>query len=275
MHEGRQLVHTILPITVDKLFNLLFSESKFLVDFHIARKTTDFTGGEWTVNEDGQKCRIVSLCIALRQPVGPKSSHVTENQSLRDCSKEDQLYSVDITSTNAGIPYADSFYVTMHYCLSRTVDDHTVFSVHAQIKYKKSVWGVVKGFIEKNTWAGLEEFYSALLRALQNDYCIPPAKAKARSRKNRGSLQRGVQPPGEEPPRSKANPITSIKNIPPSKLPSIEPPKKKNKYEKMSLFVIFLLLTLFIVNVILYFKLSALEVKTNENERIPNFAALT
>lgn len=64
--------------------------------------------------------------------------------------------------------------------LFRTVDDHTMFSVHAQVKYKKSVWGVVKGFIEKNTWAGLEDFYTALLRALQSEYCIPPAKAKGR-----------------------------------------------------------------------------------------------
>lgn len=55
-----------------------------------------------------------------------------------------------------------------------------MFSVHAQIKYKKSVWGVVKGFIEKNTWAGLEDFYTALLRALQSEYCIPPAKSKGR-----------------------------------------------------------------------------------------------
>lgn len=55
-----------------------------------------------------------------------------------------------------------------------------MFSVHAQVKYKKSVWGVVKGFIEKNTWAGLEDFYTALLRALQSEYCIPPAKAKGR-----------------------------------------------------------------------------------------------
>lgn len=70
--------------------------------------------------------------------------------------------------------------------MCRTVDDHTMFSVHAQVKYKKSVWGVVKGFIEKNTWAGLEDFYTALLRALQSEYCIPPAKAKGR-RPRRGT----------------------------------------------------------------------------------------
>lgn len=38
---------------------------------------------------------------------------------MRDCSDPSQLYSIDITSSNAGIPYADSFYVFMHYCLVR------------------------------------------------------------------------------------------------------------------------------------------------------------
>lgn len=70
---------------------------------------------------------------------------------------------------------------------SRTVDDHTMFSVHTSIQYKKSVWGVVKGFIEKNTWNGLEDFYTALVRALQTEYGIPPAKAKSR-RARRGAL---------------------------------------------------------------------------------------
>lgn len=63
-----------------------------------------------------------------------------------------------------------------------------MLSVYAQIKYVKSVWGVVKGFIEKNIWCGLEDFYKALLNALQSEYCLPPAKSK--SRKNK----RGAQP---------------------------------------------------------------------------------
>lgn len=74
---------------------------------------------------------------------------------------------------------------------SRTVDDHTMFSVHTQIQYKKSVWGVVKGFIEKNTWNGLEDFYTALVRALQTEYGIPPAKAKSR-RARRGTNDNSI-----------------------------------------------------------------------------------
>lgn len=226
MHEGRQVVHTILPINVDNLMNLLFSKSKFFAEFHKMRKTTNMVYRDW-VTEDGLKTRTMNFTVAVTQAVGPKTSNVsgvrielaqkwnhfsllldgqvTEFQTMRECSLPGQLYSIDITSVNAGVPYADSFQVLFHYCLvrwvseigwgidhifyvrnplnSRTVDDHTMLSVYAQIKYVKSVWGVVKGFIEKNIWCGLEDFFKALLNALQSEYCIPPAKSKSRRSK--------------------------------------------------------------------------------------------
>ncbi|XP_016964551.1 protein Aster-B isoform X10 [Drosophila biarmipes] len=185
-HEGRQIVHTILPINVDTLFNLLFSKSKFITDFHAMRKSTDLMLGEWTKNEEGLQVRTVNVTVQLAASVGPKTSKVTEYQTQRECSKPGELYSIDVNSVNAGIPYADSFSVLIHFCLARTVDDHTMLSIHTQIKYKKSIWGVVKGFIEKNTWAGLEDFFGAQLHALQSETCIPPAKGKGR-RPRRGT----------------------------------------------------------------------------------------
>ncbi|XP_062143229.1 protein Aster-B isoform X2 [Drosophila sulfurigaster albostrigata] len=185
-HEGRQIVHAILPIRVDTLFNFLFSKSKFLTDFHEMRKSTDLIMGEWQKNEEGQNVRLVNVTVQLAASVGPKTSKVTEYQTMRECSKPGELYSIDVNSVNAGIPYADSFSVLIHFCLARTVDDHTMLSIHAQIKYKKSIWGVVKGFIEKNTWAGIEDFFCAQLSALQSETCIPPAKGKGR-RPRRGT----------------------------------------------------------------------------------------
>jgi hypothetical protein len=76
LHEGRQLVHTVLPIHIDTLFKLLFSTSKFYTDFHDSRKTTDIVQGEWLTNEEGVKQRICSLTIAITQTVGPKSAQV-------------------------------------------------------------------------------------------------------------------------------------------------------------------------------------------------------
>nr|NP_608770.4 GRAM domain containing 1B, isoform H [Drosophila melanogaster]AAF51119.5 GRAM domain containing 1B, isoform H [Drosophila melanogaster] len=190
-HEGRQIVHTILPINVDTLFNLLFSKSKFITDFHAMRKSTDLVLGEWTKNEEGLQVRTVNVTVQLAASVGPKTSKVTEYQTQRECSKPGELYSIDVNSVNAGIPYAESFSVLIHFCLARTVDDHTMLSIHTQIKYKKSIWGVVKGFIEKNTWAGLEDFFGAQLHALQSETCIPPAKGKGR-RPRRGMNQQSA-----------------------------------------------------------------------------------
>ncbi|KAH8250925.1 hypothetical protein KR038_007682, partial [Drosophila bunnanda] len=190
-HEGRQIVHTILPISVDTLFNLLFSKSKFITDFHAMRKSTDLIMGEWSKNDEGLNVRTVNVTVQLAASVGPKTSKVTEYQTMRECSKPGELYSIDVNSVNAGIPYADSFSVLIHFCLARTVDDHTMLSIHTQIKYKKSIWGVVKGFIEKNTWAGLEDFFGAQLHALQSETCIPPAKGKGR-RPRRGINQQSA-----------------------------------------------------------------------------------
>lgn len=77
MHEGRQLVHTILPINVDNLLTLLFSKSKFFAEFHNMRKTTNMVLREWVDGDDGTKKRTINFTVAVTQPVGPKSSNVS------------------------------------------------------------------------------------------------------------------------------------------------------------------------------------------------------
>lgn len=174
-----------------------------------------------------------------------------------------------MSSVNAGIPYADSFYISVHFCLSRTNDDHTVFSVHAQIKYKKSVWGVVKGFIEKNTWAGLEDFYSALIHALQSEYCIPPAKG----RRPRKITQQQKSVVGSTVDKIiTQNKTNSIKTsaVLSNKNEILTKPKLKS--DSLSWFVIILLIALIVINVILYIKLWNLEEKSDRD--FPDFSVL-
>ncbi|XP_070502553.1 protein Aster-B-like isoform X2 [Chironomus tepperi] len=265
IHEGRQLVHTILPLNIETVFNLLFDKSKFFSEFHKMRRTTNLVQGEWEDQEDGSKKRIQTLTVAITQVIGPKQAHVTETQLMRTCSKQGLMYSIDATSENAGIPYADSFYVLLHYCMKRTFDDATVMSVHAQIKYKKSVWGVVKGFIEKNTWLGLEDFYDSLSQALMQEYNMPKAKAKRRTRKSVSHTNQilpniNIQTslPIKQISKDETQLITRQTRVHDVRqVDSIkEPIKNVNKrQERLSWIVIFLLITLISFNVILYVKL--------------------
>ncbi|KAF5288676.1 hypothetical protein FQA39_LY15318 [Lamprigera yunnana] len=86
-HEGKELLNEIVTMHVDQLFTLLFTSSKFFLDLHASRKTTDLTQTAWEQNSnDSTKIRTVNLTVSLNQPVGPKTCQVTETQvRIFDC----------------------------------------------------------------------------------------------------------------------------------------------------------------------------------------------
>lgn len=66
---------------VDQLFTLLFTSSKFYLDFHTTRRSTDIVQGAWTHSSStGQKTRTVNVTVAIGSSIGPKTSQVTETQ---------------------------------------------------------------------------------------------------------------------------------------------------------------------------------------------------
>ncbi len=88
------------------------------------------------------------------------------HKTLHPESNPGEVYMIDVDTVNGGIPYADSFYVVLHFCISKVRHDDTKrffvggsmlyylsrqvspresrLSVYAAIKYKKNVWGIVK-----------------------------------------------------------------------------------------------------------------------------------
>lgn len=77
------------------------------------------------------------------------------------CSRPGHRYSIDIESTNAGIPYADSFSVLTHYCMTSASEGESTLTVYSQIKFKKHVWTVMKGirrfcYFTRSTFYALE-----------------------------------------------------------------------------------------------------------------------
>ena len=91
-----------------------------------------------------EKVRQIDYTFPLNNAIGVKSTRTTEAQTLLDISRPGDMYAVNADVSNAGIPYADTFYVAIHYCLLRCGHKQSRLVVHAQIKYKKSVWGIVK-----------------------------------------------------------------------------------------------------------------------------------
>lgn len=168
--EAREIVSKNFAINIDELFTLLFTNSKFFYDFQAERKTFDIVQCPWKHSDKSEdKFREVSYTLNLNHSIGPKTSRATEVQTMRSNSVPGHIYNVDVETTNADIPYADTFYVATHFCVVKVNDEESLLTVLCDIKYKKAPWGLVKSFIEKNCWAGIEEHYEALTAGLEKE----------------------------------------------------------------------------------------------------------
>jgi hypothetical protein len=121
---------------------------------------------------------------------------------MLNISRPGRIYVIEVEANNAGIPYADSFFIQNHVCLLKVSESQSRLCIFTQIKYRKSVWGLVKGFIEKNTWAGVDDFYSSLTRALlaeaeallAGEATSAPGKRKSRIVRHRRSRGHHLTP---------------------------------------------------------------------------------
>ncbi|XP_059045648.1 protein Aster-B-like [Achroia grisella] len=195
-HEGKVIMQQEFPFNIDQMFTMIFTNSKFTVELLAARNTTDYVQAQWQV-QAGRKCRQCKYTLALTTgPIGPKEVQVTETQVMNKCSKPGVLYSIDAESENAGIPYADYFTVNVHYCLQRTGRRSTRLSVYGNLRYKKSMWPMVKGFIEKNAISGLDDYFRLLeTRLTAEAEGAAPLTRKARPSRRSLISQEGAAAP--------------------------------------------------------------------------------
>ncbi|XP_072316216.1 protein Aster-A isoform X2 [Eucyclogobius newberryi] len=166
---GRLLINTVVRMSVDKLHDLLFSaDTHFIQHLFSQRHFTDLSVGEWQQDDStGSTSRILSYTITLNNPLGPKTAPVVETQTLHKDSVRGECFVVDSEVITSGIPYQDYFYTVHRYCLTSVNKHKSRLRVSSDICYRKQPWSLVKALIEKNTWSGIEEYY----RHMESEVC--------------------------------------------------------------------------------------------------------
>ncbi|OCT70362.1 hypothetical protein XELAEV_18037280mg [Xenopus laevis] len=164
--NGRQYMNEVFSFNVDKLFSLLFTESQFQRDFMEQRRFTEVIFQPWKKEANGNQTRVILYTIALSNPLAPKSATVTENQTLYKASQESECYVVDAEVQTHDIPYHDYFYTINRYTLTRVARNKSRLRISTELRYRKQPWGLVKSFIEKNFWSGLDEYFHHLENGL-------------------------------------------------------------------------------------------------------------
>uniref|UniRef100_A0A8P4KSS9 VASt domain-containing protein n=1 Tax=Dicentrarchus labrax TaxID=13489 RepID=A0A8P4KSS9_DICLA len=160
--SGRQYINGVYKFGVDKMYDLLFTESKFMRDFRAQRRFSDVVYHPWRKEQDGNQTREIMYTIALNNPLAPKTATVTETQTLYRASQENECYIIDAEVIAHDVPYHDYFYTLNRYMLTRAAKNKCRLRVSTELRYRKQPWGLVKGFIERNFWSGLDEYFRHL-----------------------------------------------------------------------------------------------------------------
>nr|XP_029537135.1 protein Aster-B-like isoform X7 [Oncorhynchus nerka] len=161
--KGRQYIDEVYKFSVDKMYDILFTESQFMTDFMEQRRFSDIVFHPWKKDDAaGNQTREIMYTISLSNPLAPKTATVTETQTLYKASHESECYIIDAEVITHDVPYHDYFYTLNRYMLTRVAKNKCRLRVSTELRYRKQPWGLVKGFIEKNFWSGLDENFHHL-----------------------------------------------------------------------------------------------------------------
>uniref|UniRef100_A0A8K9Y1C2 GRAM domain containing 1Bb n=1 Tax=Oncorhynchus mykiss TaxID=8022 RepID=A0A8K9Y1C2_ONCMY len=161
--KGRQYIDEVYKFSVDKMYDILFTESQFMTDFMEQRRFSDIVFHPWKKDDAaGNQTREIMYTISLSNPLAPKTATVTETQTLYKASHESECYIIDAEVITHDVPYHDYFYTLNRYMLTRVAKNKCRLRVSTELRYRKQPWGLVKGFIEKNFWSGLDENFRHL-----------------------------------------------------------------------------------------------------------------
>ncbi|XP_047496066.1 protein Aster-C-like isoform X2 [Penaeus chinensis] len=244
-HQGKVLLSAEVSLTVDAVFALLFRQDQFMTDVYAARKTSDVTSSPWQDQEGEPSTRTVTYNMALSlSTIGAKASFVTETQTLQS-SQPGQVFVVETDSVNSGIPYADAFSVFNHYCLTRKSNDRTHIRVWSSIKYKKQMWGFVRGMLEKNVYAGVEALLAEMASQLSAEANKSVQQTTVRRRR------RGTNAMGRSRPEARPQPMP-------------ETPREKSHW--LVIIILVALIILALGNMVLFVKLWRLEQQSSDHK---------
>ncbi|XP_055004490.1 protein Aster-B-like isoform X2 [Boleophthalmus pectinirostris] len=202
--SGRQYMNCVYRLGVDKMYDLLFSESDFMRDFLERRRFSDVVHRPWRKDPDGNQTRELMYSIVLNNPLVPKAATVTETQTLYKGSQENECYVIDTEVNAHDVPYHDYFYTVNRYVLTRVAKNKCRLRVSTELRYRKQPWGLVKTFIERSFRSGLDEYFRHLelelnkLELLLLDAHSPssPGKGMRSGRRRRRTFSHHLRPAG-------------------------------------------------------------------------------
>uniref|UniRef100_A0A8C5MTU6 GRAM domain containing 1C n=1 Tax=Leptobrachium leishanense TaxID=445787 RepID=A0A8C5MTU6_9ANUR len=173
--DGRLYINRVYHISSERMFQLLFTPSRFMQRFLDSRKVFDLEYTPWQSDGNGNQTRTLTYTITLNNPLIGKFTTATDTQTSFKEGQEGQSYFVQTEVFTHDVPYHDYFFSVHKYFITRTSKHKCRLRVCSNLKYKKQPWGLVKTFIERNSWSGLDDYFKQLDNGLQMEETANPS----------------------------------------------------------------------------------------------------
>lgn len=160
--QGRLYLNRVFHVSANKMFDLLFTDSSFVRRFQNIRKIINASSTAWQKDASGNMKRSLNYTVTINNPLIGKFSAATEYQTLYKESRDGQYYLLDSEVYTHDVPYHDYFYIQNRYYIISISKRKCRLRVYTDVKYKKQPWGLVKSFITKNSWSGIEDNFRHL-----------------------------------------------------------------------------------------------------------------
>ncbi|XP_033641228.1 protein Aster-B-like isoform X3 [Asterias rubens] len=262
--DAKEYMNSYFKVTVDDFVAALYSqEHPFYRNFLIHRKHTDIVIGAWQKEDEDTDVRKVSYFLHLNSF---KTVGVEERQILhKNWSRPGHSSVVTIEVCQKGILYADYFYTEARMVITRVSSTSCHVRVNAHLIYKKSAWGIIKGFIEKSADSGVKEKHVELdayvKKHLSNAETRTPVATVTKKTKKSRKRKIGAKMEEREEQLRPLSRMPSVSNVT-QNTNSLS--RYLNSLERMDSKSVMLLICIFltflsIVNVSLFLQLQSLE----------------
>ncbi|KAJ7413428.1 GRAM domain-containing protein 1B [Pitangus sulphuratus] len=198
--NGRQYVNEVFNFSVDKLYDLLFTDSQFQRDFMEQRRFSEAKtlqgrerkGDSKVMDKGNSTFSDKDMAYFILSLGSPTKAHLAA-ETMYKASQESECYVIDAEVLTHDVPYHDYFYTINRYTLTRVARNKSRLRVSTELRYRKQPWGLVKSFIEKNFWSGLEDYFRHLESELAKTESTYLAEVHRQSPKEKASKQPAVR----------------------------------------------------------------------------------
>ncbi|KAH8860658.1 GRAM domain-containing protein 1A [Schistosoma japonicum] len=180
-HPGRVYANTEIPLSVNALFQCIFTDSEFFSRFSEQRGTFGMVQAPWPIfkwsspaecsnqlDSSSKIERTITYTLTLKQKLGPRTCTAVEQQTyLSSESESGKRYVIDAKVTNQAVPLCNCFCVVSRYCLLRIDRTTSRLYVSSQVIYEKPVFFGAKSIIENTCHSGLCDFFSTITAQLK------------------------------------------------------------------------------------------------------------